>query len=235
MKKGRMYLNVENISKGYSSYSGAGRTVLSHLTLEVKEGESVAIVGPSGSGKTTLLNIIGTLDRPDEGRVLFKGEDVTRFSNRQLAAFRNREIGFVFQQHHLLAQCTLLENILIPTIPARDSRLKGESLQRGQELLKRVGIWEQRHQKPGELSGGECQRAAVVRALVNGPGLLLADEPTGALDRKNSGLLAELLFELNKKEGVALILVTHDLRLAARADRVFLLENGRLVQRQKSL
>ncbi|MCO6477409.1 MAG: ABC transporter ATP-binding protein [Phaeodactylibacter sp.] len=224
-------LNVENISKSYASHRSGDRAVLSGLSLQVEEGESVAIVGPSGSGKTTLLNIIGTLDHPDEGRVLFKGKDVTHFSSRQLAAFRNREIGFVFQQHHLFPQCTLLENVLMPTIPLKDSRLKAESIHRGQELLKRIGIWEQRHQKPGELSGGECQRAAVVRALANGPGLLLADEPTGALDQKNSGLLAELLFELNRTEGVTLILVTHDLRLAARAGRVFLLENGRLVRR----
>lgn len=226
-----MILNVENISKSYASHRSGDRAVLSGLSLQVEEGESVAIVGPSGSGKTTLLNIIGTLDHPDEGRVLFKGKDVTHFSSRQLAAFRNREIGFVFQQHHLFPQCTLLENVLMPTIPLKDEGRKEESARRGKELLKRVGLWEQRHQKPGELSGGECQRAAVVRALANGPGLLLADEPTGALDQKNSGLLAELLFELNRTEGVTLILVTHDLRLAARAGRVFLLENGRLVRR----
>lgn len=230
-----MFLAVENISKRYPSAGAEGREVLSRLSLQAEAGESVAIVGPSGSGKTTLLNIIGTLDRPDEGRVLFREEDVTHFSEGQLAAFRNREIGFVFQQHHLLPQCTLLENILIPTIPLKDARRKEESIRRGEELLKRVGIWEQRHQKPGELSGGECQRAAVVRALINSPALLLADEPTGALDQKNSGLLAELLFELNRTDKVALILVTHDLRLAARAKRVFLLENGRLIKRPKPL
>ncbi|MCB0547114.1 MAG: ABC transporter ATP-binding protein [Phaeodactylibacter sp.] len=226
-----MFLTLENISKHYSSAGAGDRAVISHLSLQVEAGESIAIVGPSGSGKTTLLNLIGTLDTPDEGRVLYKGEDVTSYSGQRLAAFRNREIGFVFQQHHLLPQCTLLENILIPTIPIQDARLKDECIQRGQELLKRVGIWEQRHQKPGELSGGECQRAAVVRALANGPGLLLADEPTGALDQKNSGLLAELLFGLNRTDKVTLILVTHDLRLAARAGRVFLLENGRLMKR----
>ncbi len=221
-----MYLVLENISKRYDSNNS--REILSHLSLEVERGESVAIVGPSGSGKTTLLNIIGTLDTPDEGQVLFDGRDVTHFTSRHLASFRNREIGFVFQQHHLLPQCTLLENILIPTIPLPDSDLKNAGIERGEALLKRVGIWEQRHQKPGELSGGECQRAAVVRALVNHPGLLLADEPTGALDQKNSDLLAELLFELNKTNQVTLVLVTHDQRLAGRADRTFLLAEGRL-------
>ena len=225
-----MLLTVENISKSYPSPGGGGREIFSGLSLQVAEGESVAIVGPSGSGKTTLLNIIGTLDRPAQGQVLYRGDDVTQFSNRQLAAFRNREIGFVFQQHHLFPQCTLLENILLPSTPLKDARLKAESTRRGKELLKRVGIWERRHQKPAELSGGECQRAAVVRALVNGPGLLLADEPTGALDRENSTRLAELLFELNQTSGVALIIVTHDLQLANRADRVLSLENGQLAE-----
>ena len=221
-----MFLILENISKSYASLNG--RAIFSSLSLQVERGESIAIVGPSGSGKTTLLNIIGTLDTPDQGKVLFEGKELTRFSNRQLAAFRNREIGFVFQQHHLLPQCTLLENILIPTIPLQDSQLKKAGIQRGQDLLKRVGIWEQRHQKPGALSGGECQRAAVVRALVNHPNLLLADEPTGALDQQNSDLLAELLFELNRTDQVTMILVTHDLNLAGRADRTFRLAEGRL-------
>jgi len=226
-----MFLTVENISKRYTPFGSGGREVLSELSLEVSEGACIAIVGPSGSGKTTLLNIIGGLDQPDTGRVLFKGHSLTGYSSRQLATFRNEEVGFVFQQHHLLPQCTLLENILIPTIPLKDGQRKEESINRGRALLKRVGIWEQRHQKPAQLSGGECQRAAVVRALVNGPGLLLADEPTGALDEKNSALLAELLFELNKDSGVTLILVTHDLHLAAGAGQVYLMEHGKLVRR----
>ncbi len=229
-----MFLTLENISKSYPPAGARRRVVLSGISLQVEAGESIAVVGPSGSGKTTLLNIIGAMGQPDEGRVLFKGEDTTGFSGPQLAAFRNRQIGFVFQQHHLFPQCTLMENILIPTIPLRDARLKAESSKRGAELLKRVGIWEQRYQKPAELSGGECQRAAVVRALVNQPSLLLADEPTGALDHKNAALLAELLFELNKTNGLTLILATHDLRLAARAERVFLLENGRLIRRPRA-
>ena len=221
-----MYLILDNISKSYSSQSG--RAILSEVSLTVERGESIAIVGPSGCGKTTLLNIIGTLDKPDQGQVLLEGQDLSHYSNRQLAAFRNREIGFVFQQHHLLPQCTLQENVLLPTIPLSGDDAKKAGLQRGQELLQKVGIWEQRHQKPGELSGGECQRAAVVRALVNQPKLLLADEPTGALDQQNSARLGELLFELNKTEGVTLVLVTHDQSLASRADRTFLLTDGQL-------
>jgi lipoprotein-releasing system ATP-binding protein len=226
-----MYLVLKNISKSYSPQSD--RAILAQLNLEVERGESIAIVGPSGCGKTTLLNIIGTLDVPDQGQVLIGGKDVSHLANRELAAFRNREIGFVFQQHHLLPQCTLQENVLIPTIPVRDPQWKEAAVQKGQELLQRLGIWEQRLQKPGELSGGECQRAAVVRAMINQPQLLLADEPTGALDQQNSGLLVDLLFELNQTEGVTLVLVTHDPALAARADRTFLLTEGKLTVRER--
>jgi len=227
-----MFLRLKQISKSYFSKGVLVREVLSKLSLEVKEGESVAIVGPSGSGKTTLLNIIGTLDRPDEGQVLYKEKDVSLFNNKQLAAFRSRQIGFIFQQHYLLPQCTLWENILVPTLPLKDRDWKDQCMQRGQKLLKRTGIWEQRHQKPGELSGGECQRAAVVRALINAPSLLLADEPTGALDQKNSQTLAELLFEINQSDRVTLIMVTHDPSLAARANRIFLLKEGQLESHQ---
>lgn len=223
-----MHITLENIHKSYRSEAGRERKILTGLSMQVEKGATVSIAGPSGSGKTTLLNIIGTLDRPDAGQVLFEGEDVTSFSKKELAAFRNRSIGFVFQKHHLLPQCTLLENVLLPTIPLADAHKKKENTQRANDLLKRTGIWEQRHQKPGELSGGECQRAAVVRALVNGPGLLLADEPTGALDQQNSEKLADLLFELNQTEGVTLILVTHDLNLAARAMEQYWLTGGKL-------
>ncbi len=223
-----MFLRLKQISKSFFSKGVLIREVLSKLSLEVEEGESVSIVGPSGSGKTTLLNIIGTLDQPNEGQVLYKEKDVSLFNNQQLASFRSRQIGFVFQQHYLLPQCTLWENILVPTLPLKDRGWKNQCIQRGQELLKRTGIWEQRHQKPGELSGGECQRAAVVRALINAPSLLLADEPTGALDQKNSDNLAELLFEINQSDRVTLIMVTHNTSLAARANKIFLLEEGQL-------
>lgn len=223
-----MLLSLKNISKSYSSNATEHRQVLSHINLEIKEGYRVAIVGPSGSGKTTLLNIIGTLDKPDQGQVLYREEDISQLNNQQLASFRSQVIGFVFQHHYLLPQCTLWENILIPTLPIRDRARKNQSTDRGKELLKRTGIWAQRHQKPGELSGGECQRAAVVRALVNSPTILLADEPTGALDQKNSEMLAEILFEFNQSDKITLIMVTHDMSLAAKADKIYILKDGNL-------
>lgn len=223
-----MHIKLQDIHKSYRSEAGRERKILTGLSMQVEKGATVSIAGPSGSGKTTLLNIIGALDRPDAGRVLFEGKDITSFSQNELAAFRNQSIGFVFQKHHLLPQCTLLENVLLPTIPLADAQKKKESTQRANDLLKKTGIWEQRHQKPGELSGGECQRAAVVRALVNGPGLLLADEPTGALDQENSDRLGDLLFELNQTESATLILVTHDLNLAARATEQYWLTDGKL-------
>lgn len=224
-----MHLTLTNIHKSYRSAAGREREILSGLSLQVERGGAVSIAGPSGSGKTTLLNIIGALDRPDAGQVRYENQDITTFTKAELAAFRNRTVGFVFQRHHLLPQCTLLENVLLPTVPLRDAGLKRKSTERADMLLQRVGLWEVRDQKPGELSGGECQRAAVVRALVNSPGLLLADEPTGALDRENSHRLADLLFELNQTEGVTLILVTHDQELAAQAGAQYRLAEGKLL------
>jgi ABC-type lipoprotein export system ATPase subunit len=220
-----MLLKLENISKSYSKE----RVILDQLSLEINAGERIAIVGPSGSGKTTLLNLIGTLDRPDSGKMFFENQDLSGFSDQKLAQFRNEKIGFVFQMHHLLPQLTLLENILLPTLT--DKKLQGnETLERAQKLIKRMGLSEVSHQKPSELSGGECQRTAVARALINRPGLILADEPTGALDHKSSGILADLLVELNKEEGVTLIVVTHSLELAKKMERIYLLESGKLVE-----
>lgn len=313
-----MLFKLNNISKHYGSESeGTLRKVLDGLTLEINEGESIAILGPSGSGKTTLLNIMGTLDRPDSGDVFYRNnqnkkkdlnendfdvfvknaseetletdkksglenispeerksefrastprpivkikstasksepvltdEDITSLGNdsgrmqfaptpeenlvnyttKQLDTFRNEKIGFVFQLHHLLPQCTLLENILIPTLTINDKKIKAERFVRAEELMKRVGIWDQRDQMPGHLSGGECQRAAVVRALINKPGLLLADEPTGALDEDNVSKLALLLLEINRSYGVTLVVVTHSLALASKMDTVYELKNGKL-------
>ena len=321
---------LNNISKHYGSESdGTLRKVLDGLSLEINEGESIAILGPSGSGKTTLLNIMGTLDRPDSGDVFFRSngsirkdggsrissdslsnqttsasasqthqtksegitdktpskpdtaslpdrkselritdktpdrpivkmpvhiqtpvqpassnfsktekpisydqfslkENLVNYTTKELDTFRNQKIGFVFQLHHLLPQCTLLENILIPTLTIDDKKIKAERLIRAKELMERVGIWEQRDQMPGHLSGGECQRAALVRALINSPGLLLADEPTGALDEDNVSKLALLLLEINKTFGVTLVVVTHSLALAARMDTVYELRAGKL-------
>lgn len=219
-----MLLKLEKIGKSYSK----DRTILDQLDLEINAGERIAIVGPSGSGKTTLLNLIGTLDRPDSGKMVFENQDLSGFNDQQLAQFRNEKIGFVFQLHHLLPQLTLLENILLPTLT--DKKLQGkETLERAQKLIKRMGLTEVAHQKPSELSGGECQRTAVARALINRPGLILADEPTGALDQKSSGILADLLVELNKEEGVTLIVVTHSTDLAKKMDKTYMLENGKLV------
>jgi len=224
-----MLLSLNKIKKGFGPPGDLSRRlVLEDLSLEIEEGEKVAILGPSGSGKTTLLNLIGGLDHPDEGSVVFRGQDITTYSRKDMDAYRNRNIGFVFQFHHLLPQCTLLENVLIPTLVSdADSE---ELNERAESLLKRVGIWEHRDKLPGKLSGGECQRAAVVRAMINGPALLLADEPTGALDRDNVETMADLLLELNREDGLTLLLVTHSTSLADRMGRVLELSGGRLLE-----
>src|SRR6266511_6397344 len=201
-------LKLTDVSKCYESPTGAELlSVLCDITLEIERGESVAIVGPSGSGKSTLLNIIGTLDRPSSGQVLLDGQDLSRLDDIQLAAIRNRQIGFIFQAHHLLPQCTVLENVLVPTLAERKSKARDGAVERAETLLQRVGLGQRLHHRPGQLSGGECQRVAVVRALINEPKLLLADEPTGALDRAAAENLAELLVQLNQEDGVTLIVV----------------------------
>lgn len=223
-------LNIQNISKSYSSASGLNKhKVLDQLSLEIQKGKAVAIVGPSGSGKTTLLNILGTLDKSDEGSVIVDGHDLMDLNSKTQPAFRNKKIGMVFQLHHLLPQCTLMENVLLPTIPLKEKN--GDAELRAEKLLKRTGIWEQRYQKPAELSGGECQRAAFVRALINEPSIILADEPTGALDEENAEKLSELLLELNREMGTTLIVVTHSTTLANKMDKVYQLHNGKLIER----
>jgi lipoprotein-releasing system ATP-binding protein len=224
-------IQLKNISKSYPSGT-TFRRVLNNLSLEVKKGESIAIVGPSGSGKTTLLNIIGTLDKADSGEMFFEGSDLMKMDSNEFPAFRNRKIGMVFQLHHLLPQCTLWENVLIPTLPLKLKTNDAEK--RAESLLKRTGIWEQRFQKPAELSGGECQRAAVVRALINQPSLILADEPTGALDHENALILTDLLLELNREQGTALIVVTHSMELASKMDRIYKLVDGKLIENPTS-
>jgi lipoprotein-releasing system ATP-binding protein len=222
-----MLLSLTNISKGFGTPGlESYRVVLEHLSLDVEQGESLAILGPSGSGKTTLLNLAGGLDHPDEGNIRFNGRDITGLSAAEMDRYRNREVGFVFQFHHLLPQCTLLENVLLPTLV--DPGDREEKAQRAEMLLKRVHIWDYRDKLPGKLSGGECQRAAVVRAMINAPALLLADEPTGALDRKNVEALADLLLELNREDGLTMIVVTHSSSLARRMGRVLELSDGKL-------
>jgi lipoprotein-releasing system ATP-binding protein len=220
-------LRLENVSKRFDSpESGEHLEVLRGINLELARGASLAIVGPSGSGKSTLLNIIGTLDQPSSGNVLLAGRNLSTLNDNELATVRNREIGFIFQSHYLLPQCSVLENVLVPTLPQK-SRRDG-STERAKSLLKRVGLAERQNHRPGQLSGGERQRVAVVRALINEPHLLLADEPTGALDAASAGELSKLLLDLNRQDGVTLIVVTHALSLAQQMGRVLELRQGEL-------
>ena len=222
-------LKLSNVTLRYDS--GAGPVeVLKGVSLEVARGESLAIIGPSGSGKSTLLNVIGTLDRATGGEVTLAGQNLSQLNDQQLASVRNRQVGFVFQAHYLLPQCSVLENVLVPTLATNDATLKKSAPERANRLLKRVGLSERLQHRPGQLSGGERQRVAVVRALINQPQLLLADEPTGALDRASSEQLAQLLLELNREENVTLIVVTHALDLAHKLGRVMELNDGRLTQ-----
>ncbi|KOH43066.1 ABC transporter ATP-binding protein [Sunxiuqinia dokdonensis] len=220
-------LEIKTLTKSFQSGSGARRVILDELSLSVQDGESVAIVGPSGSGKTTLLNMLGALDRPDRGDVLLNGESVFSKNEKQLAEFRNRSIGFVFQLHHLLPQLNLMENILLPVV-AQQSAVDAASRERAEKLTRKLGITGLQNQRPGQLSGGECQRTAVARALINQPRILLADEPTGALDQQSSTQLADLLLQLNREENTSLIVVTHSMALASKMDKIYQLENGKL-------
>ncbi len=228
-------LELLNVAKNYESPGEQkGLCVLKDITLKLEQGRSIAVVGPSGSGKSTLLNIIGGLDRPSAGRVLFKGRNLAEMDDVQLAHVRNQEIGFVFQLHHLLAQCTVLENVLVPTLVDKNRSSKKHLLERAEILLQRVGLAEHLRHRPGELSGGQRQRVAVVRALINQPGLLLADEPTGSLDEASSHNIADLLVELNRSEQVTVIVVTHSLSLAERIGAVLELREGVLTERGRA-
>jgi lipoprotein-releasing system ATP-binding protein len=223
------FLQLRDVGKTYRSVQDAPPVVvLEGINLEIQRGESVAIVGPSGSGKSTLLNIIGTLDQPTRGQVLLESEDIGQLDQDRLAAIRNRQIGFVFQAHHLLPQCTVLENVLTPAVVCADAALRRSAPGRARRLLERVGLGRRFDHRPGQLSGGERGRVAVVRALINQPRLLLADEPTGSLDRAAGEELARLLVELNREESVTLIVVTHAPDLAQRMARRFQMLDGRL-------
>jgi lipoprotein-releasing system ATP-binding protein len=223
-------LVLTDVAKSYAATEATDATpVLRDVNLQLAVGEAIAIVGPSGSGKSTLLNIIGTLDRPDRGRVLLDDRELTTLSERELATVRCRKIGLVFQLHHLLPQCTVLENVLVPTLAGRPERRAEMSEQRARRLLERVGLSQRLSHRPGQLSGGERQRVALIRALINEPKLLLADEPTGSLDRTAADNLSQLLVELNREEGVSLIVVTHAPALAAQMSRVLTLRDGTLV------
>ena len=229
MPSSGLLLKLNGVTRCYNAPDKADAlTVLNDVSLEVACGESVAIVGPSGSGKSTLLQIIGTLDRPTTGSVALNGQDLSTLDDQQLAAVRNRQIGFVFQSHYLLPQCTVVENVLVPTLACAEAAAREGAGERAGRLLKRVGLGERMSHRPGELSGGERQRVAVVRALINQPQLLLADEPTGSLDQPSARELGQVLLDLNREEGVTLIVVTHAHELAQRMGRVLELKEGRL-------
>ncbi len=220
-------LELKNVSKSYDHPSGKGRTaVLTDVSLNVAEGEAVAVVGPSGSGKSTLLNICGALDRPSSGSVSFAGTDLAAQPDGELARIRNEDIGFVFQLHHLLPQCTVLENVLVPTVPLRERKNDLEIRTRAEALLAKVGLEGHLDHFPAQLSGGELQRVAVVRALINKPKLVLADEPTGSLDHASAENLGRLLVRMNQEEGLTLVVVTHSTELARLLDRTCRLRDG---------
>ncbi len=216
-------LFVENVSKQYPTRAEP-LEVLRRVSLELHSGENAAVVGPSGSGKSTLLSIIGTLEPPSSGRVLLGRENPAELDQRRLAAFRNCKLGFVFQEHYLLPQCSVLENVLVPTIAA--GRTTPEMVARARRLLERVGLGERLDHRPAELSGGERQRAALARALILRPELLLADEPTGNLDRTTADRVGRLLLELQEQEQMMLIVATHSQRLAGLMSRRMELDEG---------
>lgn len=223
-----MLLKLQQVTKSYGF--NQVKPVLTDLSMELDVGKTMAILGPSGSGKSTLLNIIGALDKPDAGKVLFDGKDIVSQSDKELASFRNNEIGFVFQSHHLLPQCTVMENVLIPTLTIKDTKVKKQTKVRAMELIQEVGLWEHKDKFPGTLSGGECQRVATIRALINKPRLLLADEPTGSLDSDNAHNIIDLLLKLNSDFKTAMIVVTHSEEIGRKMENSFKLVNGKLAQ-----
>lgn len=221
-----MMIEARNIIKRYGDLD-----VLRGVDLDIAQGEIVSIVGPSGAGKTTLLHIIGTLDAPQSGEVLFDGQNVLALHDRELAHFRNRNIGFVFQFHQLLPEFTMLENTAIPALLGGDSR--NDAYARARRLLERMHLSDRLNHKPSQLSGGECQRVAVARALINSPKVILADEPSGSLDSQNRQELHQLFFELREELGQTFIIVTHDEDLAAQADRTLHMRDGLIVDETK--
>jgi len=218
-----MALKVKDLSKNFGDVN-----VLQNVSFEMSPGQSLAITGPSGSGKSTLLHLLGTLDQPSSGTLEIDGQNPFTLSENDLAQFRNQGIGFVFQEHHLLPQYSVLENVLIPTRAFRNNNSDAQN--RAKELIDRVGLSHRIDHRPAQLSGGERQRTAVARALINSPALMLCDEPTGSLDGTRADEVADLLFELHKRENNILIGVTHNLTLANRFDKRFELQEGSCVE-----
>ncbi len=226
-----MQIQLQNIAKHFEIPGSENRRdVLNDLSLNIAGGDALAIVGPSGCGKSTLLNIIGTLDIPSSGTMRIDGQNMSSLSEKQLANIRNLKIGFVFQLHHLLPQLNLLENVLVPTIPLSDRTKKKAASVRALDLLDSVGLADKLTQRPGQLSVGECQRTALVRALINQPEILLADEPTGSLDRDSADNMGELLVKINRDFDIAMVLVTHSDKLAGKMKKVYQLIDGKLKQ-----
>ena len=220
-------IEIRNLGKTYMM-DGARIEALKGVSLDIDRGDSLAILGVSGAGKSTLLHILGTLDRPTEGTFLYDGVSLFDWSERKLAEFRNRKVGFVFQFHHLLPEFTSLENTMMPALIAGLTR--GEARRKAEAILDEVGLSERRAHKPGELSGGEQQRVAVARALVMEPEMLLADEPTGNLDTETGARIHEMLVQLNRTRGITLVVVTHNQSLADRMSRCIGLRDGRIVK-----
>lgn len=221
-------LNLRHINKSYGHLQ-----VLKDVSLEVNQGELLAIVGPSGAGKTTLLQIAGTLDKADSGSVLYGGTDISSMRDKRLSAFRNRNIGFIFQFHRLLPEFSALENVMMPALIGGTG--KRTAREQGAELLNMLGLGDRLNHRPAQMSGGECQRVAVARALINKPQVVLADEPTGSLDSANRAELQRLFTSLRDSLGQTFVLVTHDESLAGIADRTVTMRDGRILQQQDDL
>jgi lipoprotein-releasing system ATP-binding protein len=221
-------ITIRELNKYYGNLH-----VLKDINLEINKGEIMAIVGPSGAGKTTLLQIAGTLDRPDSGKVIYDGEELSRLSDRKLSAFRNANIGFIFQFHRLLPEFTALENAAMPAMIAGMSLSKAKA--KAMELLEVLGIADRSKHKPGEMSGGECQRVAIARALVNSPQVIFADEPTGSLDSENRREIERLIASLRQEFGHTFVIVTHDMTLAEIADRTITMTDGKIITPELSV